>query len=267
MHHLLPKTRFPHNFPTSCTIHLYLNNFFFYLTDANVPHRGQNKRMDVQTNVQPNVQYENTKYIPLYDNYETKPMFIQTESTKILPPDLLRDNFYEYTNITREYGGRNAVLPKFKPISDEQMFKITEILKEFPVKGTTTPENKSTKNHRVRKGRVINDSKVEETKTEVTTDKTTTTSDRNDENCSQGGTCEFFIYCWMVGGLLEGTCGGLLKGCCHRTAKSGLLGVQDVNNIDYTSNEISFGPVINDQSKCYAPRWLPHPNQAFYHLN
>lgn len=206
--------------------------------------------MDAQTSAQ----YESTKYIPLYKNHGTKPMFIQTESRKILPPYLHRDKSYEYANFTRDYGGRTAVLPKFKPISDEQMFKISEILKELPALSTNAPTvQKYTKNHRIRKGRLINDSKVEETKIEITTDKATTPNDRNGESCSQGGSCEFFIYCWMVGGLLEGTCGGLLKGCCHRTAKSGLLGVQDSNSIENTPGELSFGPVINDESKCFVP--------------
>lgn len=33
---------------------------------------------------------------------------------------------------------------------------------------------------------------------------------------SVGGTCEFFLSCWLGGGLLEGACSGLLRGCCRR---------------------------------------------------
>lgn len=86
-----------------------------------------------------------------------------------------------------------------------------------------------------------------------------TTRQRQGESqkCNQGGTCEFFLYCWMSGGLLEGSCGGLLKGCCHRLAKTGALGVQDSNDINYLNGldaddklkPLEFGPVINDNRK------------------
>ncbi|KAF5274819.1 hypothetical protein FQR65_LT00402 [Abscondita terminalis] len=41
------------------------------------------------------------------------------------------------------------------------------------------------------------------------------TRDRDDE-CAPDATCQFFLTCWMSGGLLEGPCGGLFRGCCHR---------------------------------------------------
>lgn len=153
-----------------------------------------------------------------------KPMFVQTDGTSL--SYIKRNDYYIFPNTTQ-------VLPEFKPISDEQILKINQILKELP---------KST-----RRGRLLH-STVTIPALETTTLKPI---DRQDEKrCPQGGTCEFFIYCWMVGGLLEGTCGGLLKGCCHRVAKAGILGVQDSNSIDYASNEgLSYGPVINDESK------------------
>ncbi|CAK1593265.1 unnamed protein product [Parnassius mnemosyne] len=85
---------------------------------------------------------------------------------------------------------------------------------------------------------------------EIITERVQETLERQDDKkCFQGGTCEFFMYCWMVGGLLDGSCGGLLKGCCHRNSKAGILGVQDSNSIDYAPNEgLSYGPVINDES-------------------
>lgn len=86
-----------------------------------------------------------------------------------------------------------------------------------------------------------------------------TTRQRQGESqkCNQGGTCEFFLYCWMSGGLLDGSCGGLLKGCCHRLAKAGALGVQDSNDVNYLNGldaddklkPLEFGPVINDNRK------------------
>ncbi|XP_017491358.1 PREDICTED: uncharacterized protein LOC108379511 isoform X1 [Rhagoletis zephyria] len=67
----------------------------------------------------------------------------------------------------------------------------------------------------------------------------------------RGGTCEFFIGCWMSGGLLQGTCNGLLRGCCHRTAKSANLRTSEYvgNTIDLTDlPHKNYGPVKNDAS-------------------
>lgn len=247
---------------------LYLKPSLLLITDANVPHRAQynklKKRMDYKTKSDFGPQY-----IPVYNNHRfRKPMFIQTESTKILPPDLVLP--HQFTNISKDIGGKNAVLPKFKPISDEQILKISEILNDVPFKMSTrvyddevqtkrpySNEN-IVKSNRFRKGKDLKgiDNEIlssEESKETVAI--TTKEIERQDEKkCQQGGTCEFFFYCWMVGGLLEGSCGGLLKGCCHRVAKAGILGVQDSNSIDYSSETgLSYGPVINDQSKFF---WL-----------
>ncbi|XP_013118851.2 uncharacterized protein LOC106095942 isoform X2 [Stomoxys calcitrans] len=67
----------------------------------------------------------------------------------------------------------------------------------------------------------------------------------------RGGSCEFFIGCWMTGGLLQGTCNGLLRGCCHRTAKSANLRTSEYvgNTIDLTDlPQKNYGPVKNDPS-------------------
>lgn len=55
----------------------------------------------------------------------------------------------------------------------------------------------------------------------------------------------------MSHGLLHGTCGGLLRGCCHRTAKSANLASGDLSNtIDLTDlPNKDYGPVINDPSE------------------
>ena len=65
----------------------------------------------------------------------------------------------------------------------------------------------------------------------------------------EGGTCEFFLVCWMSNGLLQGTCGGILRGCCHRTAKSTNLGSGDIVDLTDLPNK-DYGPVINDPSEC-----------------
>lgn len=76
----------------------------------------------------------------------------------------------------------------------------------------------------------------------------------------EGGTCEFFLICWMSRGLLQGTCDGLLRGCCHRTAKSANLATVgggatangDSNSlIDLTHlPNTDYGPVTNEPSEC-----------------
>ncbi|XP_065072665.1 uncharacterized protein LOC135697026 isoform X1 [Ochlerotatus camptorhynchus] len=73
---------------------------------------------------------------------------------------------------------------------------------------------------------------------------------RSELQCQhEGGTCEFFLLCWMSGGLLQGSCGGLLKGCCHRTAKSANIGVESGNTIDLTNlPNYEYGPIQNDPS-------------------
>ncbi|KAH8401778.1 hypothetical protein KR009_007851 [Drosophila setifemur] len=73
-----------------------------------------------------------------------------------------------------------------------------------------------------------------------------------DTECQhRGGTCEFFLGCWLSGGLIQGTCNGLLRGCCHRTAKSANLGSSDFvgNAVDLTDlPQKSYGPVNNEPS-------------------
>ncbi|KAH8407465.1 hypothetical protein KR222_001694, partial [Zaprionus bogoriensis] len=67
----------------------------------------------------------------------------------------------------------------------------------------------------------------------------------------RGGTCEFFLGCWLSGGLIQGTCDGLLRGCCHRTAKSANLRSSDYvgNTVDLTDlPQKNYGPVNNEPS-------------------
>ncbi|XP_076259398.1 uncharacterized protein LOC143195819 isoform X1 [Rhynchophorus ferrugineus] len=42
--------------------------------------------------------------------------------------------------------------------------------------------------------------------------------------CPRGATCEFFLSCWISGGLVDTSCKGLLRGCCFKgVSKAGLL--------------------------------------------
>ena len=35
------------------------------------------------------------------------------------------------------------------------------------------------------------------------------------------GSCEFFLFCWLQGGIVEGGCGGFMMSCCNRPNKVG----------------------------------------------
>jgi hypothetical protein len=37
-----------------------------------------------------------------------------------------------------------------------------------------------------------------------------------DQHQCATGSCEFFLFCWLGGGLIEGACGGFLFACCQR---------------------------------------------------
>lgn len=56
----------------------------------------------------------------------------------------------------------------------------------------------------------------------------------------------------MSRGLLQGTCGGILRGCCHRTAKSANIASGDISYpVDLTDlPNKDYGPITNDPSEC-----------------
>ncbi len=45
------------------------------------------------------------------------------------------------------------------------------------------------------------------------------------------GSCEFFLFCWMSGGLIEGSCGGFLFACCQRPDAGGPNSQAIVNKV------------------------------------
>ncbi|XP_065339801.1 coagulation factor X-like isoform X2 [Cloeon dipterum] len=73
------------------------------------------------------------------------------------------------------------------------------------------------------------------------------------------GKCEFFLVCWMSGGLIEGSCGGFMFACCQRKQKSDdgvAISDNGANSIahqpDSDDNDLEDyvnGPVTNDP-KC-----------------
>lgn len=42
-----------------------------------------------------------------------------------------------------------------------------------------------------------------------------------DQSLCYTGTCEFFLMCWLGGGLIDGGCGGFLFACCNRAGVGG----------------------------------------------
>lgn len=68
------------------------------------------------------------------------------------------------------------------------------------------------------------------------------------EECKRsGGTCEFFVTCWLGGGLLDGGCGILLSGCCYRNVKR----QRGTKEAPYdVSNFVEYNvPTVNDKSE------------------
>ena len=47
------------------------------------------------------------------------------------------------------------------------------------------------------------------------------------------GSCEFFLFCWLGGGIIEGNCGGFLFSCCLRPDGGG-------RNSEILANKVSF---------------------------
>lgn len=58
------------------------------------------------------------------------------------------------------------------------------------------------------------------------------------------GSCEFFLFCWMSGGVVEGGCGGFLMSCCNRPNLVGHKTIVVQDNVAHP--DISWGPVRND---------------------
>lgn len=82
----------------------------------------------------------------------------------------------------------------------------------------------------------------------------------------KGGNCEFFLGCWMTSGLIQGTCDGVLRGCCHRTAKSSNLQTSEYisNTIDLTNlPQKNYGPIQNEPSECKQKKQKKKNQQKF----
>jgi len=65
------------------------------------------------------------------------------------------------------------------------------------------------------------------------------------------GSCEFFLFCWLGGGVVEGDCGGFLMSCCNRPNKVGhkTIVIQD----NFAHPEVNWGNVVSDPSCGQSP--------------
>lgn len=68
-----------------------------------------------------------------------------------------------------------------------------------------------------------------------------------DQEMCYDGSCEFFLMCWLGGGLIEGGCGGFLFACCKRGHRGGRgASFRDASHIEYSPR--NYGPIRNDPS-------------------
>ncbi|KAK9873955.1 hypothetical protein WA026_002307 [Henosepilachna vigintioctopunctata] len=68
--------------------------------------------------------------------------------------------------------------------------------------------------------------------------------------CISGASCEFFLSCWLSGGLLETPCEGFLRGCCQKgaskTGQSAFLAVGTLEAPRETAKSVS----LLDDTRC-----------------
>ncbi|KAK4316296.1 hypothetical protein Pmani_012532 [Petrolisthes manimaculis] len=60
------------------------------------------------------------------------------------------------------------------------------------------------------------------------------------------GTCEFFLMCWLRGGLIDGGCGGFLFACCSHGTQRGQRGHQSYRQDSSGITPVDYGPIRND---------------------
>ncbi|KAG7177586.1 putative Serine proteinase stubble-like 9 [Homarus americanus] len=72
-----------------------------------------------------------------------------------------------------------------------------------------------------------------------------------DPSLCYSGTCEFFLMCWLGGGLIDGGCGGFLFACCTRPNQRGQRGPESYREDTVGLVPVNYGPIRNDQGKLY----------------
>ncbi|XP_042878415.1 uncharacterized protein LOC122257271 isoform X2 [Penaeus japonicus] len=68
-----------------------------------------------------------------------------------------------------------------------------------------------------------------------------------DQSLCYSGTCEFFLMCWLGGGLIDGGCGGFLFACCTRPNNRGQRGHESYRDDKTGFVPIDYGPIRNDR--------------------
>ncbi|XP_045605931.2 uncharacterized protein [Procambarus clarkii] len=67
-----------------------------------------------------------------------------------------------------------------------------------------------------------------------------------DPSLCYAGSCEFFLLCWMGGGLIDGGCGGFLFACCNRPNQRGQRGPESFRDDSVGLIPVDYGPIRND---------------------
>ncbi|XP_063585561.1 uncharacterized protein LOC134762977 [Penaeus indicus] len=68
-----------------------------------------------------------------------------------------------------------------------------------------------------------------------------------DQSLCYSGSCEFFLFCWLSGGLIDGGCGGFLFACCTRPNNRGQRGHESYRDDKSGFVPVDYGPIRNDR--------------------
>ncbi|KAJ8955766.1 hypothetical protein NQ318_008640 [Aromia moschata] len=85
--------------------------------------------------------------------------------------------------------------------------------------------------------------------------------------CIPGATCEFFLTCWLSGGLVDQPCGGLLRGCCYRgVSKTGHSGGKAIGTLEAPPETSKTQASLLDSTQC-SSLYRAMQQQAFYFIS
>lgn len=83
-----------------------------------------------------------------------------------------------------------------------------------------------------------------------------------DQHQCQTGSCEFFLFCWLSGGVIENGCGGFLFACCQRPRAHGPGGGgSDVIVARVSPEKRSQIPKTQQQQRVKNARKQPHSRE------
>ena len=67
------------------------------------------------------------------------------------------------------------------------------------------------------------------------------------------GSCEFFLFCWLAGGVVEGGCGGFLQSCCNRP-----------NQVGHKTIVTQVGPKLGQLTVIWTPSFSCDPPSVLF---